>query len=113
MKKIDWKHVLGAGLLSIAMMATAGAQGPPVPPNYPAPHPHYDQQHPYATRFGDFLDSHPGIEADLSKNPKLATNHKYLEQHSDLRHYLHEHPDVDAQLHEDPYKFMHRVHHTQ
>ncbi|HZP44237.1 MAG TPA: hypothetical protein VFB15_01185 [Candidatus Binataceae bacterium] len=129
-KRFGWKQVVATGMMSL-FAATASAQmaqAPPVPnaphpyvnPNAPhpyanpsAPHRYYDKHHPYATRFGDFLDSHPSIESDLTKNPRLADNPKYLEEHPELRAYLKDHPDVRAQLHSDPYRFMHRVHHTQ
>ena len=56
--------------------------------------------------FDGFLDSHPEISRQLSKNPSLAKNEEYLENHPELREYLKTHTGVQQQLAENPQAFM-------
>jgi hypothetical protein len=52
--------------------------------------------------FNEFLAGHGNISGELSKNPSLANNQEYLENHPALRDYLKTHPQVHAQLSENP-----------
>jgi len=56
--------------------------------------------------FNEFLGSHGNIAGELSKNPSLATNKEYLENHPELRDYLKTHPEVHEELSENPQKFL-------
>ena len=72
---------------------------------------HFDRRDDDATRrelanFDGFLDKHPEIAEQLSKNPSLAKNEEYLENHPELREYLKNHSGVQEELAENPQAFM-------
>jgi phage-related protein len=56
--------------------------------------------------FSEFMQGHSGIAGDLSKNPSLANNQEYLENHPALRDYLKANPKVHQQLTENPQMFV-------
>ena len=56
--------------------------------------------------FNGFLENHGGIAGELSKNPSLANNEEYLENHPELKEYLKAHPEVHEELSENPETFM-------
>lgn len=56
--------------------------------------------------FDGFLDSHPWVESDLSRNPQLAQNPGYLAAHPELREFIAGHPGVREELRENPYRFV-------
>lgn len=56
--------------------------------------------------FHEFLQGHGAIAGELSKNPSLATNQEYLENHPALRSYLQANPNVHAELKENPQSFV-------
>jgi phage-related protein len=56
--------------------------------------------------FSEFMQGHSGIAGDLSKNPSLANNQEYLENHTALRDYLKANPKVQQQLTENPQTFV-------
>jgi phage-related protein len=56
--------------------------------------------------FGEFMEGHSSIAGDLSKNPSLANNQEYLENHPALRDYLKANPKVHQQLAENPQTFI-------
>jgi hypothetical protein len=56
--------------------------------------------------FHGFLEGHSNIANDLSKNPTLATNQEYLENHSALQTYLKSNPQVNEELKENPQMFV-------
>lgn len=56
--------------------------------------------------FNEFLENHRNIAGELSKNPSLANNQEYLENHSELRTYLNAHPQVHEELSENPQTFL-------
>lgn len=56
--------------------------------------------------FGEFLGSHQDIAEQLSKNPSLAKDHDYLQNHRELQEYLNAHPEVRQPLTSDPDSFM-------
>ena len=58
--------------------------------------------------FDRFLDSHPGIARDLTKNPALINSSDYVEDHPELREFLKNHPEVREELKEQPRFFMKR-----
>jgi|HubBroStandDraft_1064217.scaffolds.fasta_scaffold00006_114 hypothetical protein len=56
--------------------------------------------------FSEFLGSHDRIADELSKNPSLADNKEYLENHPELKDYLQTHPQVQAELSQNPQAFV-------
>jgi phage-related protein len=56
--------------------------------------------------FHEFLERHNNISGELSKNPSLATNQEYLENHPALRDYLKTNPKVNEELGENPQSFV-------
>ncbi len=56
--------------------------------------------------FNEFLGSHDRIADELSKNPSLANNQDYLEDHPELKDYLKAHPQVHEELSENPQTFL-------
>ena len=58
--------------------------------------------------FDAFLDKHPEIREDLSKNPSLVNNEEYVENHPQLAEFLKNHPGVREELKENPKAFMNR-----
>src|SRR5258706_67390 len=56
--------------------------------------------------FSEFMQGHGNIAGDLSKNPSLANNQEYLENHPALRDYLKANPKVHQQLTENPQMFV-------
>jgi hypothetical protein len=58
--------------------------------------------------FDQFLDSHPQIRAELSRNPSLVNDREYVEKHQELRAFLDSHPGVREELRQNPGVFMHR-----
>jgi phage-related protein len=56
--------------------------------------------------FGQFLGNHSNIAQQLSKNPSLANNEEFMENHPELQQYLQAHPGVREELKENPQAFM-------
>lgn len=56
--------------------------------------------------FDGFLDKHREIAAQLSKDPSLAKNQEYLENHPELREYLQNHSGVQEELAANPQAFV-------
>ena len=56
--------------------------------------------------FNEFLEGHGNIAGELSKNPSLANNQEYIENHPELREYLKAHPQVHEELSENPESFL-------
>ena len=56
--------------------------------------------------FNEFLEDHNNISKELSKNPSLANNQEYLENHPELTDYLKAHPQVHEELSENPQAFI-------
>jgi len=56
--------------------------------------------------FGQFLGSHSTVAEQLSKDPALAKNEEYRENHPELEQYLSAHPRVQEELSEDPQAFV-------
>jgi hypothetical protein len=71
-------------------------------------HPEVRQQfdeHPYAfMREEDRFDRRTA--AEISKNPTLATNDEYLQNHTELQAYLQANPEVKQQLNQNPQSFI-------
>ncbi len=56
--------------------------------------------------FHEFMENHDRIADELSKNPSLANNQEYLENHPALSDYLKAHPQVHEELSENPRSFL-------
>jgi phage-related protein len=56
--------------------------------------------------FNEFLVNHNNISNELSKNPSLATNQEFLENHPQLRDYLKANPKVNEELSKNPQSFL-------
>ncbi len=56
--------------------------------------------------FHEFMEGHGTIAGEVSKNPSLATNQEYLENHPALRSYLQANPNVHEELSENPQSFV-------
>jgi phage-related protein len=56
--------------------------------------------------FHEFMEGHGTISNELSKNPSLATNEEYIENHSALQSYLKANPQVREELKENPQAFV-------
>jgi phage-related protein len=56
--------------------------------------------------FNEFMEGHGTVAAELSKNPSLANNHEYIENHPELQEYLKAHPEVHEELSENPQQFL-------
>ena len=56
--------------------------------------------------FHEFMGRNDKIADELSKNPSLANNQEYLENHPALRDYLKAHPEVHEELSENPANFI-------
>jgi hypothetical protein len=56
--------------------------------------------------FHEFLEGHDNIAAAISKNPTLATNDEYLQNHTELKAYLQANPEVKQQLNQNPQSFI-------
>jgi len=56
--------------------------------------------------FHEFMEGHNTIAGELSKNPSLANNKEYLENHPALQDYLKAHPQVHQELSENPQAFL-------
>ena len=58
--------------------------------------------------FDRFLDSHAQIRSDLTRNPNLINDSRYLQDHPELREFMASHNGVREELRENPGAFMHR-----
>ncbi|MBI3768125.1 MAG: hypothetical protein HY271_06460 [Deltaproteobacteria bacterium] len=61
-------------------------------------------------RFDRFLDDHPWVARDLQRDPTLANDDRYLDEHRSLREFLEEYPGVRRELRQDPYAVLRRAH---
>ena len=78
----------------------------------------FDRREDYGTRrdhdvtrgelssFNEFLNGHGNIASQLAKDPSLATNQEYLENHPELQAYLQANPGVHQELRENPQSFV-------
>jgi phage-related protein len=58
--------------------------------------------------FDNFLDTHPAIDSELTKDPKLIDSSEYIAAHPELKTFLSNHPGVREEMKETPRFFMHR-----
>lgn len=60
----------------------------------------------HVASFGQFLGTHENIAQQLSKDPNLVKNDKYVQDHPELQDYLKMHPDINHELMTDPQAFV-------
>jgi hypothetical protein len=58
--------------------------------------------------FDNFLDTHPAVDQELTKNPRLIEDPSYIAAHPELKTFLADHPGVREEMKETPRFFMHR-----
>ena len=58
--------------------------------------------------FDNFLDTHPAVDKELTKNPRLIEDPAYIAAHPELKTFLADHPGVREEMKETPRFFMHR-----
>lgn len=68
-----------------------------------------DRENREATNFGEFLNQHSSVSAELSKNPSLVNNKEFMATHPELQEYLTSHPATQQQLTANPQAFMKSV----
>jgi hypothetical protein len=56
--------------------------------------------------FSGFLGAHSDIQRDLSRDPSMVKDPRYMQQHAELNAYLSEHPDVRQGLMANPQDFV-------
>lgn len=105
--------LLAIGLAGLAgPMASAQTQAPepaaaPASTSAAAPNDH-DINRRELNNFDEYLDNHPGVHRQLTKDPSLINNPQYLSQHPHLQNFLNNHPGVREESGENPAQFMHR-----
>jgi hypothetical protein len=65
-----------------------------------------DINHQEMENFDRFLDAHPQIRGELTQNPNLVNDPRYLQSHEELREFLASHNGVREELREYPGAFM-------
>ena len=58
--------------------------------------------------FDDFLDAHGNVARVLRRNPAVADNEDFLNNHPELDEFLKNHPGVEQELREHPARFVQR-----
>jgi len=58
--------------------------------------------------FDNFLDTHPAVDKELTKTPRLIEDPAYIAAHPELKTFLADHPGVREEMKETPRFFMHR-----
>jgi tellurite resistance protein len=82
--------------------APAGSQMQPVP----QPDRYPDLTPEQRAAFDQFLDSHPEVAQQLFKDPSLADNQQFVDNHPELRRFLEDHPEIRHDLRENPNAVM-------
>ncbi len=59
--------------------------------------------------FGEFLDSHQDIRADVTRDPSVVKDREYVQNHPELDGYLNAHPGVRDDMMADPNNFVRGV----
>jgi hypothetical protein len=88
---------------------SAGGPGPGVNPGGPdRSGPDRDQYRRQLADFNRFLDDHREIAEQVRKDPSLADNREFVQNHPALDTFLRDNPGVRADLRQDPNAFMHQ-----
>ncbi len=99
-----------AAALGFALTAPAIAQESGPTPGGMAPPTGYGRHHPYARGFDSYLDKHPDVAQELSRNPHLIDDPKYLANPPELRDYVRNQPRMARAFRRHPDRFMRREH---
>jgi len=73
-----------------------------------AQNPNHDITRRELQNFDNFLDTHPAVDKELTKNPRLIEDPAYISSHPELKTFLAAHPGVREEMKETPRFFMHR-----
>ena len=73
-----------------------------------APNHGYVERNGAARNQDEFLDSHPDIRRDLTANPHMVDNRRYVRSHPDLDNYMREHPNMRHAWQQHPRREMHQ-----
>jgi hypothetical protein len=65
-----------------------------------------DAAHAHMASFGEFLENHQNIRADVTKDPSMLKNREYVQNHPELDGYLSAHPEVRDEMMADPDGFV-------
>jgi hypothetical protein len=65
-----------------------------------------DVAHQHMASFGEFLEGHQNIRADVTKNPSMLKNREYVQKHPELGSYLSAHPEMRDEMMSDPDGFV-------
>jgi phage-related protein len=65
-----------------------------------------DATSPQVHQFDAFLNPHPELGSQLTRNPALAKDPAFLKKNPDLQQFLGSHPQIHQQLNADPNGFM-------
>ncbi|MGC2333740.1 MAG: hypothetical protein WA581_19975 [Candidatus Acidiferrales bacterium] len=65
-----------------------------------------DAAHQHMASFGEFLESHQNIRADVTKDPSMLKNREYVQNHPELDGYLSAHPEMRDEMMADPDGFV-------
>jgi hypothetical protein len=89
-------------LQTFAASMLAGFLGAPVAMAQSAP----TGNNPVANFDNGYLDEHPQVTQQLSANPNLIDDPKYMQSHPGLQRYLSSHPGVRTDIKQNPTGFM-------
>ena len=53
----------------------------------------------HESRLDNFLDNHPHVKSELSRNPDLIFNKQYRRSHPELQKFMQDHPNIYGKLH--------------
>jgi hypothetical protein len=65
-----------------------------------------DAAHQHMASFGEFLESHQNIRADITKDPSMLKNREYVQNHPELNGYLSAHPEMRDEMMANPDGFV-------
>lgn len=92
-RKVLLSTVAVAGLFCLSVMMPMSAAAKEIPANE-------------LRDFQAFLNGHPEVREDLSKNPNLVKDPKYLQAHSGLNQFLLSHPGIRQEAYSNPAGFV-------
>jgi phage-related protein len=105
----NFRFALGAIAALCLFALVPVSAGENISANPPASAAHTGQLTPgELTRFEEFLDQHPGVEARLRDNPEIICNPAFQKNHPVFAQFLNRHPGFGAALATTPRWFIHR-----
>jgi hypothetical protein len=91
--------ILSVALLAVAFAAPAMAQEGGI---------NRDITPTEVSNFNNFLNKHPKMSAELSRNPQLVDNPNFIANHPELHEFMQNHQGVREELKKTPGQFMSR-----